>query len=210
MKKFQFSLDHVLDYKQQVLEGLQNEHAIMIQRVRSQEECLEGLRQRYRDCNRELRESESLPQRVGDAPVLDTQSGHMDARLTKELTSALDAGSQRLELKLTPERLGTVVVEMNRTPEGALHVVLRTENEQAAKLLTEHSGTLGMMLQSSQQGEVRIEVQRQDQGETTWQQPDQNGGQSGQERQQQEQRRQPADPERFLQQLRLGLVTAAQ
>ena len=157
-----------------------------------------------------FRESESLPQRVGDAPVLDTQSGHMDARLTKELTSALDAGSQRLELKLTPERLGTVVVEMNRTPEGALHVVLRTENEQAAKLLTEHSGTLGMMLQSSQQGEVRIEVQRQDQGETTWQQPDQNGGQSGQERQQQEQRRQPADPERFLQQLRLGLVTAAQ
>lgn len=157
-----------------------------------------------------FRESESLPQRVGDAPVLDTQSGDMDARLTKELTSALDAGSQRLELKLTPERLGTVVVEMNRTPEGALHVVLRTENEQAAKLLTEHSGTLGMMLQSSQQGEVRIEVQRQDQGETTWQQPDQNGGQSGQERQQQEQRRQPADPERFLQQLRLGLVTAAQ
>lgn len=158
-----------------------------------------------------FRESVSMPQRVGDAPVLDTQSGDMDAKLTKELTSALDAGTQRLELKLTPERLGNVVVEMSRTPEGVLHVVLHTENEQAAKLLTEHADTLGMMLQSGQQGEVRIEVQRPAQSEQPWQQPDQNGGQSGQEgRQQQEQRRQPADPERFLQQLRLGLITTAQ
>lgn len=158
-----------------------------------------------------FRESVSMPQRVGDAPVLDTQSGDMDAKLTKELTSALDAGTQRLELKLTPERLGNVVVEMSLTPEGVLHVVLHTENEQAAKLLAEHADTLGMMLQSGQQGEVRIEVQRPAQSEQPWQQPDQNGGQSGQEgRQQQEQRRQPADPERFLQQLRLGLITTAQ
>lgn len=158
-----------------------------------------------------FRESVSMPQRVGDAPVLDTQSGDMDAKLTKELTSALDAGTQRLELKLTPERLGNVVVEMSRTPEGVLHVVLHTENEQAAKLLAEHADTLGMMLQSGQQGEVRIEVQRPAQSEQPWQQPDQNGGQSGQDgRQQQEQRRQPADPERFLQQLRLGLITTAQ
>ena len=58
MKKFQFSLDHVLDYKQQVLEGVQNEHAVLMQRVRGQEELLEELRQRYQDCNRELREAE--------------------------------------------------------------------------------------------------------------------------------------------------------
>ena len=72
MKKFQFSLDHVLDYKQQVLEGLQNEHAIMIQRVRSQEECLEGLRQRYRDCNRELREAEAVGITVAEAMRLES------------------------------------------------------------------------------------------------------------------------------------------
>ena len=66
-----------------------------------------------------------------------------------------------------------------------------------------------MMLQNSQQGEVRIEIRQPDQNERPWQQPDQNGGQNGQEgRQQQERRRQPSDPERFLQQLRLGLVPA--
>ena len=43
MKKFQFSLDHVLDYKQQVLEGLQNEHAILMRRVRSQGDLVEEL-----------------------------------------------------------------------------------------------------------------------------------------------------------------------
>ena len=158
-----------------------------------------------------FRESAAMPQRVGDAQVLDTQSGELEGKLTSMMTASLEDGGQRLEIKLAPEHLGNVVVEMSRTPEGVLHVVLHTESEQAAKLLTEHADTLGMMLQSGQQGEVRIEVQRPDQGEQPWQQPDQNGGQNGQEgRQQQEQRRQHTDPEVFLQQLRLGLITAAQ
>ena len=154
-------------------------------------------------------ESASLPQRVGDAPVVDTQSEQMDSTLANQITSALDSGEQRLELKLTPEHLGNVVVEMSRTPEGVLHVVLHVESEQAAKLLSEHSGTLGVLLQSSQQGEVRIEVQRPDQSEQPWQQPDQESGQNSQQgHQQREERRQSADPERFLQQLRLGLIPA--
>ena len=126
-------------------------------------------------------ESASLPQRVGDAPVVDTQSEQMDSTLANQITSALDSGEQRLELKLTPEHLGNVVVEMSRTPEGVLHVVLHVESEQAAKLLSEHSGTLGVLLQSSQQGEVRIEVQRPDQSEQPWQQPDQESGQNSQQ-----------------------------
>lgn len=178
------------------------------ERQTARETGVEVLQAQSSDAGRPVfRETEAMPQRVGDAPVLDTQSGDMDAKLTRELTSALDAGTQRLELKLTPEHLGNVVVEMSRTPEGVLHVVLHTENGQAAKLLSQHSDTLGLMLQNSQQGEVRLEVRQPDQSERPWQQPDQNGGQSGQEgRQQQEQRRQPSDPERFLQQLRLGLV----
>ena len=72
MKKFQFSLDHVLDYKQQVLEGVQNEHAILMQQVRSQEELLEGLRQRYQDCNRELREAEAVGITVAEAMRLES------------------------------------------------------------------------------------------------------------------------------------------
>lgn len=37
MKRFQFGLDTVLQYKRQVLDGAQNEYAEAIQRVRQQE-----------------------------------------------------------------------------------------------------------------------------------------------------------------------------
>lgn len=150
-------------------------------------------------------DTKAMPQRVGDAPVVDTESGDLEAKLATKLNEALSKGSQRVEIRLTPEYLGRVVIEMQRNPEGVLQVVLRTENSQAAKLLSEHSGALGLMLQNTQHTEVRVEVQQPQQNQHSQQQPDQNGGQ-GREQQQQQQRRQQADPERFLQQLRLGLL----
>ncbi len=56
MKKFKFSLDTVLAYKQQVLDALQGEHAVLLAQVRAQEEMLEAVEQQYRDYNREFRE----------------------------------------------------------------------------------------------------------------------------------------------------------
>lgn len=67
MKKFQFSLDNVLGYKQQVLDNLQNEHAIIMQRVRRQEEHLEQTRASYYDCNRQFREAEAVGITVAEA-----------------------------------------------------------------------------------------------------------------------------------------------
>lgn len=63
MKKFKFSLDTVLSYKQQVLEALQGEHALALAAVREQETLLEKLWQEYRDYNAEYRRraEEGLP-----------------------------------------------------------------------------------------------------------------------------------------------------
>ena len=44
MKRFQFGLDTVLQYKRQVLDGAQNEYAEAIQRVRQQERRLREAR----------------------------------------------------------------------------------------------------------------------------------------------------------------------
>lgn len=55
MKKFKFSLDTVLSYKQQVLEALQGEHALALAAVREQEALLERLWRQYRDYNAEYR-----------------------------------------------------------------------------------------------------------------------------------------------------------
>ncbi len=58
MKKFQFSLESVLGYKQQVLESLQNEHAILIQKMRQQEERLRQMEESYWAWNEEFRQAE--------------------------------------------------------------------------------------------------------------------------------------------------------
>ena len=43
MKKFKFSLDSVLSYKQQVLDSLKGEHAAILAQVREQEDVLEAV-----------------------------------------------------------------------------------------------------------------------------------------------------------------------
>lgn len=54
MKKFRFSLETVLDYKQQVLDSLQMEHGVIMAQVKSQEEYLEGLEEDYREMDAEF------------------------------------------------------------------------------------------------------------------------------------------------------------
>ncbi len=48
----------MLGYKQQVLESLQNEHAILIQKMRQQEERLRQMEESYRAWNEEFRQAE--------------------------------------------------------------------------------------------------------------------------------------------------------
>ena len=54
MKKFRFSLETVLDYKQQVLDALQKEHGVIMAQVKEQEEYLAGLEADYRDMDAEF------------------------------------------------------------------------------------------------------------------------------------------------------------
>lgn len=56
MKKFRFSLETVLDYKQKTLDALQVEYGNILARLRRQEQLLDTLRGRYNDTNMEYRE----------------------------------------------------------------------------------------------------------------------------------------------------------
>ena len=49
MKKFQFSLEKVLSYKQQKQEALRSEHAEILALVRAQEALVESRWERYRE-----------------------------------------------------------------------------------------------------------------------------------------------------------------
>ena len=59
MKKFQFSLETVLEYKQQVLENLQVEHGEILARVRQQEELIERMEADYRALSGEFNQRKS-------------------------------------------------------------------------------------------------------------------------------------------------------
>lgn len=51
MKKFNFTLGTVLNYKNQVLDSLKNEHAKILARIHAQEEVIHNLEQEYKKCN---------------------------------------------------------------------------------------------------------------------------------------------------------------
>lgn len=152
-------------------------------------------------------QTEQMPVKVGETVTVDTTAPapQMEQSIGKALSRGLEDGAQRLEIRLTPANLGTVTAEFVCSPEGALHVVLRAENPEAAKLLGDHAGALGLLLQDGARSEVRVEVPQPQQNQQSWQQPDQEGG----HQQQQQQRHAPRqETESFLHQLRLGLVEA--
>ena len=107
MKKFKFSLDTVLSYKQQVLEALQGEHALALAAVRAQEELLEDLWQGYRDYNAEYRQraEEGLPL----TEALMYQNGLRAAE------QEIQRGTRRLEeLQAEEEKKREAVVEAKK------------------------------------------------------------------------------------------------
>lgn len=66
MKKFFFSLDTVLSYKQQVLDSLKAEHARILMKVRECEDAIEKLESEHRQCVLEFRECRVNGMKISD------------------------------------------------------------------------------------------------------------------------------------------------
>ena len=98
MKKFKFSLDSVLSYKQQVLDALQGEHAAILAQVRAQEDVLEAVWQDYRDCNEEYRQRKAEGMTITDAMVYQNGLRVLEADIQRE-TDKLDALRKKEEAK---------------------------------------------------------------------------------------------------------------
>lgn len=84
MKKFKFSLDSVLSFKQQTLEALQGEHAMILLQVREQEEKLDSVRNNYREYNEEycIRKAEGLT--ITDAIMYQSGLRALEADIERE------------------------------------------------------------------------------------------------------------------------------
>lgn len=107
MKKFSFSLDKVLSYKQQLLESLQAEHAAALSAVRQQEELLESIWEKYRQYNKEFCESKETGLMITEALLYERGLRALEIQIQKE--------TDRLEkLREIEEQKRNAVVEMKK------------------------------------------------------------------------------------------------
>ena len=113
MKKFKFSLDTVLSYKQQVLDSLQGEYAQAMAEVRAQEVLLETLWQEYRNYSEEYRNrsQKGIPM----TEVLMYQSalraGEQTIQLETKRLEELQAEAERRREKMVEAKKETSSIE---------------------------------------------------------------------------------------------------
>lgn len=98
MKKFKFSLDSVLSYKEQVLEALQGEHAVILAQVREQEKVLEAAWQDYRDCDAEYSRRKAEGITITDAMVYQNGLRVLERNIQRE-TDKLEELRKKEEAK---------------------------------------------------------------------------------------------------------------
>ena len=98
MKKFKFSLETVLSYKQQVLDALKGEHAAILAQVREQEAVLEAAWQSYRDCDAEYRQRKAEGITITDAMVYQNGLRVLERDIQRE-TEKLEALRKKEEKK---------------------------------------------------------------------------------------------------------------
>lgn len=84
MKKFKFSLDSVLSYKQQVLDALKGEHAAILAQVREQEGRLEAVWRDYREYNEEYRQRKAEGMTVLDATFYQSGLRALEMEIQRE------------------------------------------------------------------------------------------------------------------------------
>lgn len=84
MKKFQFKLETVLDYKQQVLSSLQTEHGTILAQLRAQEEILQALELQYHEMDAQFTQRKLQGMSILDALSYEQYLRAMERQLQEE------------------------------------------------------------------------------------------------------------------------------
>ena len=160
-----------------------------------------------------FRDVEAVPVKVGEAYEEEqAEAPDVAQQIDVQLAQALERGESMVRIRLNPENLGEVTVELSRSGDGILRVALSAHSGETRSLLERHAGDLQGLLNSRTQQAVEVEVQRgqesqQDQNQQRQQSYDGRNGhaQDGRE-QERRQRRSHTSSQDFMQQLRLGLI----
>lgn len=85
MKKFSFSLQNVLDFKNQYLDGVKNEYAAAAADVMKQQEVINALKKRYSDTNDEYNRKKIDGMEISDILRYDTYLQRIENEINHEL-----------------------------------------------------------------------------------------------------------------------------
>lgn len=113
MKKFQFGLDSVLDYRQQVLEGRQNEYAKALQKVQEQQDRVDDAKARYQELNRRFREEAALGISISDAKGFEMGLRVLEMEIAREtkLLRELEAQAEQLRARVLEAHQDAAILE---------------------------------------------------------------------------------------------------
>ncbi len=120
MKRFQFSLNTVLSYKQQVLEELQNEHGQLLYQVRQQELVLQAAEERYRGLNLEFRQAETEGLTIAEALRYESGLRFLEDEIQREAKRLreYEAAAEEKRRQVVAARQDTASLKSSRTRSG--------------------------------------------------------------------------------------------
>ena len=116
MKKFKFSLDTVLSYKDQILDALKIEHGVILAEIRAQEELLEATWRRYRDYDEEFREQKMNGISALNAMMYEAglRAQELEIRRQTEILEALKVKEEKKRSEVVEAKQDTASLEKLR------------------------------------------------------------------------------------------------
>ena len=126
MKKFRFSLETVLDYKQQVLATLQTEHGAILAQIRAQEQHIEELEAAYRHLAQEFNRRKLEGISILDAMKYEQYLRAMERQIQQAILRLEDL--RRLEEALTNPRFAVFLGRRSCPPTQPLVLGIRNTN----------------------------------------------------------------------------------
>ena len=134
MKKFKFSLDTVLSYKQQVLDALQGEHAALMAKVHQQEDWVEDCWRRYRECNEDYRQRARTGLAVTEAMIYESRLRASEREIqqeTEKLEALREAAEKKREEVVEARKETSSIEKLREKKQTAYNKAVAKSEEQA-------------------------------------------------------------------------------
>lgn len=155
---------------------------------------------------------QAAPVKVGETEA-PRQPDEMNVvrQVSDQVAQAVQSGESTVTVRLNPENLGEVTVQVGLKENGALAVAITARNDDTRALLERHSINLQELLSSRVRETVEVEIQRGQENQQSQNQQQNYDGRNGHAQDGQRERRQQREhtsSQDFMQQLRLGLIPA--